>query len=103
MCGETTKNKVGTKKSNGALELIDRARLATAKLAQVAQSNKRQNAGVGFALAARAARLRCALAARVHSQLLFCSAKKNEFIHDNCKKYLNSYMIRIHICSNSYI
>jgi hypothetical protein len=46
VCAETTKNKVGPKKSDGALELIDRARLATAKLAQVARSNKQQNAGV---------------------------------------------------------
>jgi hypothetical protein len=47
VCGETTKSKVGPKKSDGALELIDRTRLATTKLAQVVRSNKQQNAGVG--------------------------------------------------------
>ncbi len=54
------------------------------------------------ALAARAARSRCALAGRARSQLIFCTAKIYEFIHDNCKKYMNSYIIWIHICMNSY-
>jgi hypothetical protein len=40
------KIKVGPKKSDGVLELIDCERLAIAKHAQVAQSNKQQNAGV---------------------------------------------------------
>ncbi len=43
---ESGKIKVGPKKSDGALELIDRERLAIAKHAQVARSNKQQNAGV---------------------------------------------------------
>jgi hypothetical protein len=43
---ESGKINVGPKKSDGTLELIDRARLAIAKLAQVPRSNKRQNAGV---------------------------------------------------------
>ncbi len=52
------------------------------------------------ALAARAVRLRRMLAARAHSQLL---PKIYEFVHDNCKKYMNSYIIWIHICMISYI
>jgi hypothetical protein len=46
---ESGKIKVGPKKRDGALELIDHTRLAIAKLAQVARSNKQQNAGVGRA------------------------------------------------------
>ncbi len=59
-----------------------------------------QEVSSGFTLAARTARSRRALAARPCSQLL---QKIYEFIHDNCKKYMNSYMIWIHICMNSYI
>jgi hypothetical protein len=51
-------------------------------------------------LALRACSLRCTLAARARSQLL---PKIYEFIHDNCKKYMNSYIIWNHICMNSYI
>ncbi len=56
--------------------------------------------GSRWALAACAARLRRALVARARSQLLL---KIYEFIHDNCKKYMNSYIIWIHTCMNSYI
>ncbi len=59
-----------------------------------------QEVSSGFALAAHAARLRHTLAARARSQLL---QKIYEFIPDNCKKYMNSYIIWIHICMNSYI
>jgi hypothetical protein len=57
----------------------DLQRLGTAWLGQEVSS--------GFALAARAVRLQCALAARARSQLL---QKIYEFIHDNYKKYMNS-------------
>jgi hypothetical protein len=43
---ESRKIKVGPKKSDGTLELIDRKRLAIAKHAQVARSNKQQNSVV---------------------------------------------------------
>ncbi len=55
-------------------------------------------------LALQARSSRCVLAARARgsrcSQLL---PKIYEFIHDNCKKYMNSYIIWNHICLNSYI
>ena len=59
-----------------------------------------QEVSSGFALAARAARSRPALAACARSQLL---PKIYEFIHNNCKKYMNSYMTWNLICMNSYI
>ncbi len=65
----------------------------------------------GFALAARAARSQLALRAcgarsrlaHAHS-FYFALQKIHElFIHDNCKKFMNSYIIWVHICMNSYI
>ncbi len=59
-----------------------------------------QEVSSGFALATRAAHSRRVLAARARLQLL---QEIYEFIHDKCKKYMNSYMIWIHVCMNSYI
>jgi hypothetical protein len=52
-----------------------------------------QEVSLGFALVASAAHLQRTLAGRARLQLLFCTAKMYEFIHDNCKIYMNSYMI----------
>ncbi len=59
-----------------------------------------QEVSLGFAIAAHAACSWRALAARTRSQLL---QKLYEFIHDNWKKCMNSYMIRICICMNTYL
>jgi hypothetical protein len=67
VCGVTTKNKVGPKKVMVPWS-IDRARLATAKLAQVAQSNKQQNAGVARARARVRARARARARGRARAR-----------------------------------
>ncbi len=69
-----------------------------------------QEVSSGVTLATRAARLQLALRARGTRLWLaracsfyFALQKIYEFIHDNCKKYMNSCIIWIHICMNSYI
>jgi hypothetical protein len=79
-------------------------------LQRLGMASSGQEVSLGFALVARAARSQLMLRARgARSRLAraysfyFALQKINEFIHDNYKKYINSYMIWIHICMNSYI